>query len=120
LGRGAFQVQQVARVQAEPRGDRGQVDPMAVEELASLREELRLARATMSVATASRPFKCLTCGRAHLIWACAACLGGSGARPERRTVDGAEEVRFVIESADAKSFVSEWTPTLSSMPQSGS
>jgi hypothetical protein len=93
---------------AQYREFRGEV-AIRLDELTSLREELRVARANSQ--GAARPPSCLVCGRPQRVRACAACLAQSGAMLERRTTDGVESIRFVVETDEGKSCVSEWTPT---------
>jgi hypothetical protein len=78
-------------------------------ELSDLREQLRLARAAAPPASGARLGACMVCGRAHRVRACAACLASQGARLERRTTNGVEEVRYVVEADDGATCVAEWT-----------
>jgi len=100
----------VKALAAQYREFRGEV-AIGLEELASLREELRTVRAAASVARAAKPPSCMVCGRAHRVRACAACLAEPAAKIERRVADGIEEVRFVLETPDGRDCVSDWTET---------
>ena len=94
---------------AQYREFRGEV-AITLEELASLREELRAAHEAASRCAPRGP-GCLVCDRPHRVRACAACLAGPGAAVERRISEGIESVRFVVEIDEGKSFVSDWTST---------
>jgi hypothetical protein len=94
---------------AQYREFRGEV-AISLEELTSLREELRVGHEANSQSSPRAP-TCLVCGRPHRVRACAVCLADPGAMLERQISDGVESVRLVVETDEGRSCVSDWTPT---------